>query len=55
MDTEKVAHDLALFYLQVELTQGEITAPANDDFSDLVSEYLHIRTGIEKQLRCRGH
>ena len=55
MNTEKVAHELALFYLQVELTQGEITAPANDDFSDFVSEYLHIRNGIEKQLKCRGY
>ena len=54
MEIEKVAHELTLFYLQVELNQGELTAPVDDDFSDFVSEYLHVRNGIEKQLRRRG-
>ena len=55
MDIDRLAHDLALFYLQVELNEGQITAPREEDFSDFVNEYIYVRDSIEKQLKRHGY
>ncbi len=40
-DNEKRAHDLALFYMQVELSEGKIETQTHEDYVDLISDYNH--------------
>lgn len=49
-DNEKRTHDLALFYMQVELKEGQIVTQIREDYTDLISNYYHHYNKILKQL-----
>ncbi len=38
-DNEKRAHDLALFYMQIELKENRFTTRVNDDHKDFFNDY----------------
>lgn len=54
MDLDKRAHDLAMLYMQIELSEGQLTTRLDDDFEDFVNEYNHLYTNIKKQLNSRS-
>lgn len=41
VENEKLAHDLALFYMQIELKEGKIETQNHEDYVDLISNYNH--------------
>lgn len=51
MDKEKVAHDLAVLYMQMEIKHEEIVPTVADDFPSFVNEYQHCYSEILHRLK----
>lgn len=52
MDNEKIAHDLAILYLQARIHQGEIKVVSSDqDCEFLLDEYEHLKYVFTRLLR----
>lgn len=43
IDNEKCAHDLAILYMQLEIKEGQITVPYEEDMRGFFNEYDRLR------------
>lgn len=41
-DREKRAHDLAILYMQLEIKEGKISIPIQEDCESFTNEYKHL-------------
>lgn len=53
LDNEKRAHDLAILYMQLEIKEGRITVPLEEDLTWFASEYDHLRAKFTALLEER--
>lgn len=50
-DNEKRAHDLALFYMHIELKEGKIETQNHEDYTDFISDYNYHYQKILAKLK----
>lgn len=50
MSQEKQAHDLAILYMQLEIKEGQITIPYEEDYKSFFNEYQHLFQKFMEQL-----
>ena len=50
LNQEKVAHELALLYMQAEIKDGQISTVTEDDMQDFVDEYKYYRDKFKELL-----
>lgn len=53
IDIEKRAHDLAILYMQLEIKEGQITIPFEEDLPLFVNEYNRLRAKFTALLEER--
>lgn len=49
-DHEKRAHDLAILYMQLEIKEGQIVVPIEEDYKGFFNEYQHLLQKFTEQL-----